>query len=73
VPDGCDAKNTSQLCRKRRNRAGAGAGIAFINASAGLYFLAVLFVVSPLLNRLRPFHASFIKWVSEGSEEVAAA
>jgi uncharacterized membrane protein len=49
------------------------AGIAFINASAGLYFLGVLFVVSPLLNRLRPFHASFIKWVSSESEDVAAA
>jgi hypothetical protein len=51
----------------------ASAGIAFIHASAGLYFLMVLFVVSPLRDRLRPFYASFIKWVSARSEDVTAA
>jgi hypothetical protein len=47
----------------------ASAGIAFINASAGLYFLLLMVVLPPLLNRLRPFHAGFIKWVSARSEE----
>lgn len=47
----------------------ASAGLAFINASAGLYFLLLMVVLPPLLNRLRPFHAGFIKWVSARSEE----
>jgi uncharacterized membrane protein len=47
----------------------ASAGLAFINASAGLYFLALMFVTPPILNRLRPFRAGFIKWVSARSEE----
>jgi len=51
----------------------ASAGIAFINASAGIYFLLLLAVLSPLLSRLRPFQAGFIKWVSATSEETTTA
>ena len=49
-------------------------GIAVINPSAGLYFLAVLVITSRILDKLHPFHDTFIKWVSsvKGKEATAA-
>jgi uncharacterized membrane protein len=48
-------------------------GIAFINAPAGLYFLMILVILSPLLDRLRPFRSRFIRWVSATGEKTAEA
>jgi uncharacterized membrane protein len=48
--------------------------IAIFNPSAGMYFLVVLMITSPILDRLRPFHDTFIKWISvEKGEQAAAA
>ena len=40
------------------------AGIAFVKPSAGLYVLLGLLVVSPIVERTRPFHTRYIAWIA---------